>query len=207
MSDHATAAPLFAALRNSVARNALGERNDCTVIATSIVTGVSYAEAHAALKHQGRRNGHGTHPVQYQLAIGLLSGDICKEFPTEARTVRKLAIELAKYPRTSRFLVVVRGHVLAFAEGRVQDWTRERLHHVRTVWEVRQPNALASVPVPTTTPTRTKGAVAHVWDVCNRLHDLHPLGEVTRKTVLNICAKRGINKHTAATQYQAWRNR
>lgn len=52
---------------------------------------------------------------------------------------------------------------------------------------------------------RNKGAVAKVHSICDKLYSKKK-DNLERKHVLAACEKAGINKHTAATQYQKWMN-
>ena len=50
----------------------LKERNDCTVKAIAVVTGVSYKEAHKAMADAGRKPGKGAYVAQQRAALNEL---------------------------------------------------------------------------------------------------------------------------------------
>ena len=54
------------------------------------------------------------------------------------------------------------------------------------------------------TKTKTKGAVAQVWAVCDSMKAALTAGTKARKDVIDACVAKGLNKATAATQYQRW---
>jgi len=58
----------------------------------------------------------------------------------------------------------------------------------------------------TTTVKKTNtGAVKQVWDICAGMQDKITAGTKTRKDAIEKCVAAGINKSTAATQYQRWK--
>lgn len=114
----------------------LGETNDCTVITTSIVTDTLYEVAHATLKANGRKNRHGaprhiTHKSIKDLGYSLKR--VTDLFVNKAKTVRTFE-RIA--PKHCTFIIHVKGHVLAYKDGRVHDWTKGRCHRITDIFKV-----------------------------------------------------------------------
>lgn len=129
------------------------EDNDCSVKALSIVTNKPYAEAHAALKAQGRKNKRGATVHQILRALRTLGFDVVNNVPedlTDAAAVEewlenspqhkynvKTATTATNLPKEGRrFLCVTCNHIFAVTNGVVQDWTEGRRNRVNTVFEV-----------------------------------------------------------------------
>lgn len=97
------------------------EKNDCTVIAVSIVTGRPYDEVHAALARHGREPGKGTNSSVYLAVIREFGCSVIPERHEHCKTVKTAERYL---PRHGTFLVRTRGHVLAVRDGKVHDHSR-----------------------------------------------------------------------------------
>ena len=92
------------------------ENNDCVVRASSLATGKTYAEMHAAYKAAGRKDRRGT-PVRliskvldYKLAVS----------PLTRRSARTLASFLAEH-KTGRWVMCNARHAWAVIDGVVHD--------------------------------------------------------------------------------------
>jgi hypothetical protein len=110
--------------------NLYGEHNDCAVTAVSCATGFNYQHVHALFaKHGRRRNGRTpmgiTEKVVRELGFRMVREQV------KAKSVVTIERELMK---DRSYLIRTRGHILAFAEGCIQDWTKGRRHHVRQVY-------------------------------------------------------------------------
>lgn len=138
-------------LRFSQDRARLNETNDCTVVATAAVCGISYEEAHAACAKFGRKARKGMRRAQYLEAIKSLG------FEVEAMSLRDI---IAKYPGThknlksitthhparfnnvwrdgGRYLLNSNGHVSACINGELHDWAVGRMKRVISVYRVRK---------------------------------------------------------------------
>ena len=141
--------------------NGRNERNDCSVIAVALTCNVPYEYAHEALREAGRRD-RGTVPNWVILqAINSIGGTIGKSYIFELEKnsdgrktgevvnpdgqVVRYIVNHAVTCRTiekyadpdKRYLVFVRGHVLAVVDGKVQDWTEGRRFVVRSMMEVK----------------------------------------------------------------------
>lgn len=106
--------------------NELNEKNDCSVRAVAIVSGLPYKEVHALFAKHGRRRRKGTpsHITRTVLRVlGLGTTDVTKEF--RGRTVLTVERELKCGPR---YLIWIRRHLLAARKGEIHDWTAGRRH-------------------------------------------------------------------------------
>jgi hypothetical protein len=121
-----------------------GEGNDCTVKAVAIACQIPYEEAHQYLSKLGRRKGrgwyHATHIRGNKLVRGYIDNleKIGIEYvPVDfnSRTVSQLGREFCR----GNYIVQVSGHALALVDGKVEDWTAGRKHHVKQVWRIENP--------------------------------------------------------------------
>jgi hypothetical protein len=111
----------------------LDETKDCGVITLAIVCDVPYADAYAALAKSGRRPCGPSGQGMYDHALRLL-GYKRFRYPVRSRTIRSLEREL---PAGPRFMVHIRGHVLAFRHGKPQDGVSGgRLFRVKCVYQI-----------------------------------------------------------------------
>lgn len=116
---------------------AMNEKSDCTVKACVVLCGVSYADAHAAMKKLGRRNrSRSPNWESHQTAIKGFGFELIEEkFP--GKTVVTLERDLKRYGGGRKYLIEVRGHVLAFDGKQIVDWSAGRRHRVRAVHQVK----------------------------------------------------------------------
>lgn len=112
--------------------SSMGETNDCSVKALSIVTQTDYRKVHAMLAERGRKKGKGSYIYQYMPLLDSLGYDYF-DIQVESRTVKTVELELSrKYPGT-KALVWVRGHIAAFNGRNIDDWSAGRQHRVQKV--------------------------------------------------------------------------
>jgi hypothetical protein len=126
--------------RNELRESSLAkaETNDCTVKALAVVTKKSYDEVHAELKSRGRKRGQGCNQLMWLPAVKALGCHYVEVTGIfESKTVKALEREFQKY-KGKRFLVSVYGHVLGYDGHEVVDWTKERLHRMKQVWQVTE---------------------------------------------------------------------
>jgi len=123
--------------KNSQARTQLQEKNDCAVIALSIVMRSTYKEAHQLCASIGRKNRRGTHTRQTFHAIRAAG---FKLEPVK-RMVQKNGCKYT--PKTigdklkrGYYLCFCRGHVFAVVNGDVEDWTEGRQHRITSAYKV-----------------------------------------------------------------------
>ncbi|MCA9072528.1 MAG: hypothetical protein KDA84_26570 [Planctomycetaceae bacterium] len=120
----------------------LNEHNDCAVKAVAVAAGVSYQLAHDTLKANGRKDRKRTKPYMTFVALSDL-GFTCHQIQVKAKTVRTIEKELNP---NLVYLIKTRGHVLAYRDGRIQDWTQGRLHRIKAVYLVRESCTRLSTP-------------------------------------------------------------
>ena len=122
------------------------EHNDCTVVATAATCGVSYDEAHAALKKHGRKRHTGAGPHIYVKAIeqelGKKTrwfewGEICQLARNNgARYLTSNSVVKALPPK-GKYLVRSHRHIAAVVDGQMIDWTEGRRFRIVQIWEVK----------------------------------------------------------------------
>lgn len=114
-----------------------GDKNCCAVITLSLTCDLSFKEAQAKLKKQGRQIGRRTYRGQLFRAIedSGYTFRSCPKLAKQYRTVRSL--EKARMGQRT-MLVATSGHVLAFRGGRVLDYTSGRLHRIQEIFIVEK---------------------------------------------------------------------
>lgn len=125
---------------------AMGENNDCSVIALAAVTGKPYTTARAALAEQGRRPGRGVSIDQIHAALKSL-GFRAERIDLQERIARYPGAHAAlknvtthhpdRFPAVwaeGTFLFYTRRHVAAVVDSVNHDWTRGRAQRVRAVY-------------------------------------------------------------------------
>lgn len=112
-----------------------GEHNDCTVKALALTTKLSYEEAHEALKREGRKEGKGAYSYQWKAAFKNSGYDLVRVIDFTAKTVMGIPKD-KKFKKSYKYLVRVRGHVLAVRNNEVLDWTEGRRHRIQEVYKV-----------------------------------------------------------------------
>ena len=118
----------------------VGERRDCTVKAWAVVSGQTYAAARQDLSDFGRRPCQAVH-MRTLLSFlvrrhGLRLVDETVKFrKLGGKTVAPIGRML---PEQHKYLVFVRGHVLAISGGEVHDWTAGRKHRVNQVLRIEK---------------------------------------------------------------------
>tara|TARA_R110002073_G_scaffold129901_1_gene276389 strand:- start:373 stop:801 length:429 start_codon:yes stop_codon:yes gene_type:complete len=130
----------------AIAEKHYNDRNMCTVIATAKVCKVSYGKAYNACRRNGRKTRHGARSNIYFMAmldLGFLARNI--ESDLIGRTIGTAERQL---PSKGSYLIHVRGHVAAYTDGKLHDWTsaeqtgkprRHRITHIHEVKPTNQP--------------------------------------------------------------------
>jgi hypothetical protein len=108
------------------------DKNNCSVVAVAVTTGVAYGAAFKALEKAGRVRGRGATTGQIKEALDYL-GYTTRAVVEQFKTVRTVTDYL---PSTGNFLAYSPSHVLSIRNGRVIDWTEGRRHRVYTASEV-----------------------------------------------------------------------
>lgn len=106
-------------------------KNDCGVRALANALGVSYDEAFDALAAAGRKPRRYTYREHLEAAAKALGRKLQFNDSMAGVTVRRLPKELPG----GRWIVLVRGHLLAVVDGEVLDWAKGRLF--RTKWALK----------------------------------------------------------------------
>ena len=147
-------------------REHFGETNDCSVIAVSIVTNESYEKALHVLDHNGREFRKGSYPDQQQAALrdlgyekatisgytllkywNLFTGGRPNRKPdAHDKLYRTFTIKnLVENPELldgATALVRVKGHVAAWKNDQLEDWsktTKMRIREIDIVWKRGEP--------------------------------------------------------------------
>lgn len=106
---------------------AIGEKKDCAVRAVAAVSNLPYMYVHAMFAKHGRKPKRGTDKWVITNVLKELNIWVEQYTNYHARTIVTLGREL---PKKGRFLVWVRGHILAAVDGEIVDWTKGRRHHI-----------------------------------------------------------------------------
>jgi hypothetical protein len=113
-----------------------GETNDCTVLALTAATGLTYDECHAALAKTGRRNRKGcTWYIQGPKAARALGFDMRRMEKNEYRAKTMITAERDRALRSGHFVCQVSRHVAAVIDGKVIDWSAGRRKIIQAVYE------------------------------------------------------------------------
>mgnify|MGYP003624225104 FL=1 len=108
------------------------DKNNCSVVAVAVTTGVAYGAAFKALEKVGRIRGDGASTSQIRKALDSL-GYTTRTVEKDFKTVKTVTDRL---PSTGNFLAYTPNHVLSIRNGRVIDWTEGRRHRIYSVTEV-----------------------------------------------------------------------
>lgn len=111
----------------------IAEKNDCTVRAFSIISGIDYTTTHSICAEYGRKDGKGfSNFLKSVQSIGKKLGVNLKSVKRSG-TLNKL---IETYPIGS-LLVLVRGHAFAVVDGIVKDTGEQSGNrHVHGAWLV-----------------------------------------------------------------------
>lgn len=117
-------------------RGELSETKDCGVVALAAAGRLSYLDAHAALKQQGRQDRRCTYSSQIKKAARKLGMD-CKEFYPRKKnggyfTQRTIGKELKR----GHYICYVRGHFFALVNGVVTDWSKDEVQRIKWVFSI-----------------------------------------------------------------------
>ena len=119
-----------------IARKHYKDSNCCAVVAIAITCQVSFGKAFNLAKRLGRITGKGT-PWRIITTSYEALGYKLVRVESGAKTVSTLGRHL---PSSGRYLVHVRGHVLAFDDGVVKDWSEGRRHRIKDIYQVVKDN-------------------------------------------------------------------
>ena len=121
------------------------EHNDCTVKALAIATNSPYIKAHAVLASLGRVNRRGVNSLLWDCGTAETAlknlGFTAKTITVPAKTIASLSNYLDP---SKRYICTVRGHALAYANGKVEDWSegsKRRILKIQEVTPIQSKNA------------------------------------------------------------------
>lgn len=129
---------------------AMGEKNDCSVKAVALATGVSYERAHAALAAEGRKSGKGAYTQAILRAIEACGKKhqrmpidlIIKMYPKGHRDVLKNVTthHPARFPGVWQdghtYVMFTKRHVCTIINGTNHDWTNGRAMRAISVYRI-----------------------------------------------------------------------
>lgn len=137
---------------------AKGDTNFCVPVALSIVSGVHVDEVNRSLmakpstfkvRTPRRRRRCGVYEADWRqeaLDMGLTLTDVTSHVGASTVTSAARRLDPAK-----KYLIKVRRHLIAFAEGKIQDWTEGRRHRIISILEVTGQNDLPPRTAPVVT--------------------------------------------------------
>jgi hypothetical protein len=105
---------------SSQARNYPKDRAYCTVIAVAVVLGVSFGKARGIMEYNGRVEGYGCMPSVTHRAMTSHGATLERLYHVEQGTLKTIC---RKLPSVGKFIVHVRGHIVAIVNGCIRDWT------------------------------------------------------------------------------------
>jgi len=127
--------------------DARGDTNFCGPMALGIVTGRNPVEIAEMMEAAGRRKKRQGCSVFDIIAQAKELGVILINRTDEVlRAGAKSVTSIVNVVDQNRnYLVGVRGHVLAVANGQVHDWTNDRKHRIKEVYEAAHPEGLGKI--------------------------------------------------------------
>lgn len=131
------------------ASNAMGETNDCSVMAVAIALGLPYEEVHARFKSFGRKNRDGTRSsITYAVLRSYRAKPIrtglelfITRYPSPHRDVLKSVTShhparFAKHWPKGTFIFFNHTHMWCVKDGVTHDWSEGRALRAKTCWMI-----------------------------------------------------------------------
>jgi hypothetical protein len=126
------------------------ETNDCSVVAIAVLCGVTYQEAHAAMKAQGRKDRQGAYDFQIIRAARSFGKSIQRvevqsiidQFPGNHKTLKSMTtyhpIRFRKVfeSMVGSYMVFTSCHVCSLVDGKIIDWSNDKALRVTSMFEV-----------------------------------------------------------------------
>ena len=122
-----------------------GDRNCCTVVSCSIVFDTPFIEMQSFFfNHMGRKKNKGVYFETSRVK------KVAENFGYKITTLRDIsstnksqykgmtANNCSKYLDNGTYILGCKGHVLAFKNGIVEDWTKGRYHRINRIWKVEK---------------------------------------------------------------------
>jgi hypothetical protein len=127
----------------------LGERDDCTVKAVSILTDVPYETVHAMFEKLGRKKGKGTRRsitlsiiknLGYNLKM-VMPYEMIKKYPGRAKEHKSVTThQVLRYKEAwadgNKYLLCCRSHVAAVVDGEIHDWSQNKKMRVYVIYKL-----------------------------------------------------------------------
>ena len=127
----------------------IGEHSDCSVVAFSIVTGISYTEMHQIFNFAGRPDRNRTPWATTDKVVEHLKNNGYTIESSQPRRIyerygreihgRYSLLTIGKILPKGHYVVHVRGHALALIDGEVQDWSTDSKRLVNEVLLITPP--------------------------------------------------------------------
>jgi len=127
----------------------VGEKKDCSVVAVSVVCGVSYDIVHATLSKLGRKDGHGVSTYAICEACRQLGFKVTRvaqqefiqRYPSSHQILKSVTTHhperfKAAFANEVPLLMFVNRHVSAFREGKLHDWAVGRALRCESIYRV-----------------------------------------------------------------------
>ena len=122
-----------------------GETNDCGVKAVALATGVHYGTVWELFSKHGRKNSKGVCNNMMRAVVKELGFSInylvhqywCDDdyrFKRSTDRFGKTPKSIRNLDPSRKYLIHVYRHVLAYVNGSVEDWTKNRRHIIKEIW-------------------------------------------------------------------------
>jgi hypothetical protein len=120
------------------------ERNSCSVAAVAKAAGRTFAESYAAHEARGRRPRRRT---KMHMTLGAARDFGLRVEPVEVKAWSTLRdVVENQLPARGRFLVRVRGHLLAVVDGTIYDYKAGPTRRVKEVYRIAEPERVKVRP-------------------------------------------------------------
>ncbi len=113
-----------------------GERNDCTVRALAVITGLDYDVCHAQLAKQGRKPRKGCYWfTEGPKAAKALGFDLRQMARNEYHAKTMITAERDRALQSGKYAILVSRHVAGMVDGDVIDWSQGKRKRIQAVYE------------------------------------------------------------------------
>jgi hypothetical protein len=132
-------------------REYLSDKGCCALVATAVAFDIDFKESQQYYDNAGRRRRTGTSILQINRVVDKLklSQDVNVEqekpsIYTKGKTMT--AGNCIKYlDDDCNYIALTSGHALGIREGKVEDWTAGRRHHITKLYKVTRRNKVQTV--------------------------------------------------------------
>ena len=121
--------------------NIYSEKNDCAVISVAIVTDSNYTDTHRLFERLGRKKGGSTNMPNIIRAVNKRGYKlVCiDKYINKIKKMKGSGVTTCTISRyldnDKAYLVGTSGHIAAFKEGELHDWSSNRKLRVIELWE------------------------------------------------------------------------